>query len=140
MTRLTLLLSGACLVGCSTFYRIEFPLEGAEPTLSSTPIVHCLQSMGFEDRSHEDYMPEMMAEDPALLAKWLTTAGHGSSMAPGSQVFVYRRADRWSVSFVPGTKGGDLSRFFADMFARCISLHDPGAAVEIHGYTTLDLR
>jgi hypothetical protein len=146
MTRLALLLAGASFLGCSTFYRTEFPLQGPEPLLSSTPIVHCLESLGFEDRSEDDIMPEMMREDSTLIAYWVTTAGdhgffaHAMAQTPGSQAFVFRKTDRWAVYFVPGTKGGDLSSFFAGAFARCISLHDPTLAVEIKSDTGLDLR
>jgi hypothetical protein len=124
---MTLLLAG-CLLGCSTTYEAELRGQPAEASLSDTPIVHCLRSLGFDDRSSE-LVPSAQAKSPTLVAVWVTTVGNQGwlTQTPHATAFVHHSEDRWRVHFDAGQYE---SHYFADAFSRCISRHDPKLDVE----------
>ncbi|HTO51900.1 MAG TPA: hypothetical protein VMR50_00825 [Myxococcota bacterium] len=112
----------AFLLGCETVCSAEFPVQPDHAILSSTPIVHCLRSLGFDD-GPDDTLTARMADDPTLVAE--------ASIEPGAAATVHRLPDRWSVSFTAGHSAAADSSYFAGAFARCISVHDPNAPVQV---------
>jgi hypothetical protein len=129
-----------CLLGCTTEYRAEITLPSDPASFSATPMVHCLESLGYEEHSADPMTREMQAENPTLVALWEPTVGGGYPFAPNARAFVYRLGSGWSVNFLPRNGGGDDSSYLAEAFARCVTLHDSDARVEVRSTTFPDFR
>ena len=116
------------------------PRNSSQMNPVDASINHCLESLGFEDRSKEGLNPEIMKTEPELLAVWMPPVGSTWDPPPSSTVTVRRLPDAWTVTFVPPGSRGPEAEYFSRAFSRCISVHDSAITVEIRSERFLDLR
>ena len=135
---LALMFLNVSVLGCRSIHHADVrTLEGTELAASAVP--HCLQTLGLSDVSSEQQSTAEIAEDQTLVAKWVSKR-HGSRSYLSATAYVRQSTDHWRVTFIPGPPGSsDSIELFSEGFARCISIHDPGAKVRVDRSRRLDL-